>query len=67
MKKKLFFYPAVDNSHDSAIKGALAVTLEAAPKGTLNNIHKDAQESAFEIAMRMHLRLHLSCTSGGTC
>ena len=42
-------------------------TLEGAPNDSLTNLHKDAQEGAFEVALKgafevalgLHLRLHL--------
>ena len=43
---------------DSAIHGCKG-TLECAPNDALSNLHKDAQEEAFEVALGLHLWLHL--------
>ena len=40
-------------------RGAPEGTLEGAPNDALTNLHKDAQEGVFEVALRLHLWLHL--------
>ena len=52
MWKKDTFYIAFDDLLDSAIEDTAEGTLEAAPKDKLNNLHKDAQECPFEVALK---------------
>ena len=40
-------------------RGAPEGTLEGAPNDALTNLHKDAQEGVFEVALGLHLWLHL--------
>ena len=40
-------------------RGAPEGTLEGAPNDALTNLHKDAQEGVFEVALGLHLSLHL--------
>ena len=48
-------------------RGASEGTLEGAPNDEISNLHKDAQEGAFEVHLSVHLRLDLGCTCGYTC
>ena len=43
-------------------RGAPECTLEGAPNDAISNLHKDAQEGAFVVALEVHLRLHLGST-----
>ena len=48
-------------------RGAPEGTLEGAPDDSLTNLHKDAQEGVFEVALKGALEaLQLGCTCGCT-
>ena len=54
-EEKNIFDIVVDGLLDGAIKGAPEGTPEGAPKVSLSNLHKDVQESAFEVAPKILL------------
>ena len=53
------FYPLLNDSFDSAIKGCTWDTPESATNDALSNLHKDAQEGAFEVALKGALEVAL--------
>ena len=55
MKRKNAFEVALDGPLNGAIKGAPESTPEGAPKISLSDLHKDVQESAFEVAPKILL------------
>ena len=54
-EEKNIFDIVVDGLLDGAIKGAPEGTPEGAPKVSLSDLHKDVQESAFEVAPKILL------------
>ena len=56
-EEKDSFYAAFDDPLDSAIKGAPTGKLQDASKDALSDHHKDAEEGAFEVALKGALKL----------
>ena len=54
-EEKTAFEIVLDGPLDGAIKGATEGTAEGAPKVSLSDLHKDDQESAFEVAPKILL------------
>ena len=53
------FHATIDDSLDSAIKGAHVGIPECATRDALIKLHKDAHGGAFEATLLSHLKLHL--------
>ena len=58
------FYAAINDSN--AIKGSPEGTRERAPNYALSNLHEDAQEGAFEVALKGALEVAQGCTCSCT-
>ena len=54
-EEKNAFEVVLDGPLDGAIKGASEGAPEGAPKVALSNLHKDVQESAFEVPPKILL------------
>ena len=54
-EEKNAFQVVLDGPLDDAIKGELEGTPDGAPKVFLSDLHKDVQESAFEVAPKILL------------
>ena len=54
-EKKKAFQVVLDGPLDGAIKGTPEGTPGGAPKISLSDLHKDVQESAFEVAPKILL------------
>ena len=55
MQKKCEEKNAFEVGHDGALDSAIKGTPEGAPKVSLSDLHKDVQESAFEVAPKILL------------
>ena len=59
VKEKIHFILYLMIHLTTQSRGAPEGTLKGAPNDALSNLHKDAQEGAFEVALGLHLWLHL--------
>ena len=66
-EEKDAFFTAVGDPLDSVIKDAPECALEVISKDALYDFHKDAQEGAFEVALKGAIEVTLSRTCGCTC
>ena len=67
LKKKMHFTLQLMFHLTVQSRGTPEGILDGTLQDTLSNVHKDAQERAFQVALMGELEISLSCTCGCTC